>query len=66
MKFLRKLFKFFKETLKELIVQTLTLVGLFIAWLCMTDQAAVVAGWSIFIGSVVYLAYAGYDNSKED
>lgn len=66
MKIVKAVFKFIKEVIKEFFVQALTLVGLFIAWLCMTDQAAVVAAWSIFIGTVLYLLYMGYQNSKED
>ena len=55
MKYIKKLFKWLYEMLKETIAQTFTLLGFFIAWLTLTGTAKDIVGIAIIISTVLWL-----------
>ena len=55
MKYIKKLFKWLYEVLKETIAQTFTLLGFFIAWLTLTGTAKDIVGIAIIISTVLWL-----------
>ncbi len=65
MKYIKKLFKWLYEVLKETIAQTFTLLGFFIAWLTLTGTAKDIVGIAIIISIVLWLLTIGMRKEPE-
>jgi len=44
-----------KHFLNDLIAQTWTLVGLFIAWIVLEGSAKVIVGWCIIVSIIIWI-----------
>ena len=66
MKYIKKLFNWLYEMLKETIAQTFTLLGFFIAWLTLTGTAKDIVGVAIIISTVLWLLTIGLRKDSDD
>ena len=66
MKYIKKLFKWLYEMLKETIAQTFTLLGFFIAWLTLTGTAKDIVGVAIIISTILWLLTIGLRKDSDD
>ena len=65
MKYIKKIFKWLYEVLKETIAQTFTLLGFFIAWLTLTGTAKDIVGIAIIVSIVLWLLTIGMRKEPE-
>lgn len=56
MKYLKSIFNYAWEVIKESIAQIFTLLGFFIAWLTLTGTAQQVVGVATVIATIIWLA----------
>ena len=66
MKYIKKLFIWLYEMLKETIAQTFTLLGFFIAWLTLTGTAKDIVGVAIIISTILWLLTIGLRKDSDD
>jgi len=66
MKYIKKLFNWLYEMLKETIAQTFTLLGFFIAWLTLTGTAKDIVGVAIIISTILWLLTIGLRKDSDD
>jgi len=66
MKYIKKLFTWVGEILKETIAQTFTLLGFFIAWLTLTGTAKDIVGIAILISIALWLLTIGLRKDKPE
>jgi hypothetical protein len=66
MKYIKKLFNWLFEMLKETIAQTFTLLGFFIAWLTLTGTAKDIVGVAIIISIILWLLTIGLSKDSDD
>jgi hypothetical protein len=66
MKYIKKLFNWLFEMLKETIAQTFTLLGFFIAWLTLTGTAKDIVGVAIIISIILWLLTIGLRKDSDD
>tara|TARA_R100000988_G_C3981980_1_gene157527 strand:+ start:335 stop:559 length:225 start_codon:yes stop_codon:yes gene_type:complete len=66
MKYIKKLFNWIKEILKETIAQTFTLLGFFIAWLTLTGTAKDIVGIAIILSTILWLLTIGLRRDSDD
>lgn len=66
MKYIKKLFNWIKDILKETIAQTFTLLGFFIAWLTLTGTAKDIVGVAIILSTILWLLTIGLRKDSDD
>ena len=66
MKYIKKLFNWIKDILKETIAQTFTLLGFFIAWLTLTGTAKDIVGIAIILSTILWLLTIGLRKDSGD
>lgn len=66
MKYIKKLFNWIKDILKETIAQTFTLLGFFIAWLTLTGTAKDIVGVAIILSLILWLLTIGLRKDSDD
>jgi hypothetical protein len=66
MKYIKKLFNWIKDILKETIAQTFTLLGFFIAWLTLTGTAKDIVGVAIILSTILWLLTIGLRKDSGD
>tara|TARA_A100001515_G_scaffold116520_1_gene98289 strand:- start:143 stop:367 length:225 start_codon:yes stop_codon:yes gene_type:complete len=66
MKYIKKIFNWLYEMLKETIAQTFTLLGFFIAWLTLTGTAKDIVGVAIIISTILWLLTIGLRKDSDD
>jgi hypothetical protein len=57
--------KWIVDRFREMLNQTFTLLGMFIAWVVLTGSAKIVVGWAILWSIVVWLISMGLREQKE-
>jgi len=57
--------KWIVDRFREMLNQTFTLLGMFIAWVVLTGSAKTVVGWAILWSVVVWLVSMGLREQKE-
>jgi hypothetical protein len=57
--------KWIVDRFREMLNQTFTLLGMFIAWVVLTGSAKTVVGWAILWSVVVWLISMGLREQKE-
>ncbi len=57
--------KWIVDRFREMLNQTFTLLGMFIAWVVLTGSAKTVVGWAILWSVVVWLVSMGLREEKE-
>jgi hypothetical protein len=57
--------KWIVDRFREMLNQTFTLLGMFIAWVVLTGSAKTVVGWAILWSIVVWLISMGLREQKE-
>jgi hypothetical protein len=55
MRILKSIGKWVVESIRETLNQIFTLVGLFLAWLALSGEAQIVAGWILLWGTVIWI-----------
>jgi hypothetical protein len=58
--------KWIKKWSLEILNQTFTLLGMFIAWAVLDGSAKVVVGWAIIWATIVWLFSMGIRENKEE
>lgn len=59
--------KWIVDRFREMLNQTFTLLGMFIAWVVLTGSAKTVVGWAILWSIIVWLISMGLrEDRKED
>jgi hypothetical protein len=66
MKYIKKLFNWLYEMLRETIAQTFTLLGFFIAWLTLTGTAKDIVGVAIILSTILWLLTIGLRKDSDD
>jgi len=66
MKFIKKIFTWLYDILKETIAQTFTLLGFFIAWLTLTGTAKDIVGLAIIGSTILWLLTLGLRKDKTE
>tara|TARA_B100001939_G_C16937495_1_gene616741 strand:- start:2177 stop:2398 length:222 start_codon:yes stop_codon:yes gene_type:complete len=66
MKFIKKIFTWLYDALKETIAQTFTLLGFFIAWLTLTGTAKDIVGLAIIGSTILWLLTLGLRKDKTE
>lgn len=66
MKYLRELKEWAKHSTREILNQTFTLLGFFIAWLTLTGTARVVVGWLIIWSTLIWVVFMKIRGKEED
>lgn len=66
MKFIKKIFTWLYDILKETIAQTFTLLGFFIAWLTLTGTAKDIVGIAIIGSTILWLLTLGLRKDKTE
>jgi hypothetical protein len=57
--------KWIVDRFREMLNQTFTLLGMFIAWVVLTGSAKIVVGWAILWSIIVWLISMGLREQKE-
>jgi hypothetical protein len=57
--------KWIVDRFREMLNQTFTLLGMFIAWVVLTGSAKTVVGWAILWSIIVWLISMGLREQKE-
>lgn len=55
MKIIKGFLRWVKDAIIETINQLFTLLGFFVAWICLTDTAKTVTGWATIAVFVIWL-----------
>jgi hypothetical protein len=55
MRILKSIGKWVVESIRETLNQIFTLVGLFLAWLALSGEAQIVAGWILLWGTLIWI-----------
>lgn len=58
--------KWIKDWFLEILNQTFTLLGMFIAWVVLDGSAKTVVGWAILWSTVIWLISMGIREKKEE
>jgi hypothetical protein len=58
--------KWIKDWFLEVLNQTFTLLGMFIAWVVLDGSAKTVVGWSILWATLVWLVSMGIREKREE
>ena len=66
MKFIKGFFLWVKDSTIEIMNQTFTLLGFFIAWLTLTGMARTIVGWAIVWSIIVWIVTLRIRNKKGD
>ena len=58
--------KWIVDRFREMLNQTFTLLGMFIAWVVLTGSAKTVVGWAILWSIIVWLISMGLREGKKE
>lgn len=58
--------KWIKDKFREILNQTFTLLGMFIAWAVLEGSAKIVVGWAILWSMVVWLFSMKFREGEQD
>ena len=58
--------KWIVDRFREMLNQTFTLLGMFIAWVVLTGSAKTVVGWAILWSIIVWLISMGLREEKKE
>lgn len=65
-KFVKGILSWIKDSFIEIMNQTFTLLGFFIAWLTLTGAARTIVGWAIVWSTIVWIVTLRLRNKKEE
>lgn len=65
-KMIKGFFAWIRDSFIEIMNQTFTLLGFFIAWLTLTGAARTIVGWAIVWSTIVWIVTLRIRNKKEE